>query len=200
MEKMDLFKLKLSILGISPEEYSQLIDSHQKSGGEISEAQLKFEGKTWPDNGETMIGYKRLSNIEYCLKLVLDQNIEGDLIETGVWRGGACIFMRAIFKKHHVNNKYVWVADSFNGLPKPNPIQYPSDENDTHYTQKKLAVSLVEVKNNFRKYNLLDEKVKFLKASVFIITISTLYYQWGEKRIHHGFQKLLGVAGKIRKS
>lgn len=164
MEKFDLFNLKLSILGISPEEYSQLNDSPQEPGEEISVPQLKFEGKIWPDNGESMIGYKRLSNIEYCLKLVLDEKIEGDLIETGVWRGGACILMRAILKKDYVTDKIVWVADSFIGLPEPNPIQYPSDEGDLHHTRSELAVSIEEVKENFRKYDLLDDQVKFLKG------------------------------------
>ena len=164
MERFDLFKLKLSILGISSEEYSQIKDSPKNPGEEISEAQLKFEGKIWPDNGETMIGYKRLSNIEYCLRLVLDEKIEGDLIETGVWRGGACILMRAILKMFYITDKNVWVADSFRGLPEPDPIQYPPDDGDLHHKLSVLAVSIEEVKENFRKYNLLDDQVKFIKG------------------------------------
>ena len=164
VELFDLFKLKLSILGIDFEEYSQLKDFPQKSDKEISALQQKFEGKVWPDTGVTMIGYKRLSNIEYCLRLVLDENIEGDVIETGVWRGGACIFMRAILKIYVVTNKNVWVADSFEGLPEPNLVLYPADKGDLHHTESELAVSLEEVKENFRKYDLLDGQVKFLKG------------------------------------
>ena len=37
----------------------------------------------------------------------------GDLIETGVWRGGATIFMRGVLKAHGVTDRTVWVADSF---------------------------------------------------------------------------------------
>ena len=45
----------------------------------------------------------------------------GDLIETGVWRGGTTIFMRALLKAHWITNRCVWAADSFEGLPPPNP-------------------------------------------------------------------------------
>jgi len=38
------------------------------------------------------------------------------LIETGVWRGGATIFMRAILKAHGVTDRTVWVADPFEGF------------------------------------------------------------------------------------
>lgn len=50
---------------------------------------------------------------------VLVENIERDFIETGVWRGGACIFMRGFLKVNEINNRRVWLADSFKGLPEP---------------------------------------------------------------------------------
>jgi O-methyltransferase len=115
-------------------------------------------------HGETMIGRARLHNIQYCIEQILKDQIPGDLIETGVWRGGACIFMRGVLKAYGVKNRTVWVADSFEGLPQPNPRKYPCDAGDTYYTRKELAISLDEVKANFAKYDLLDEQVKFLKG------------------------------------
>jgi hypothetical protein len=112
----------------------------------------------------TMIGLKRLDNIQYCVEEVIKNNIPGDLIETGVWRGGATILMRAILKTHGITNRRVWVADSFEGLPKPEGEIYPHDRGDKHYTHKELAVSLEQVKQNFQKYGLLDEQVCFLKG------------------------------------
>ena len=43
-----------------------------------------------------MMGAERLNNIRHCIEDVLRNNVPGDLIETGVWRGGGVIFMRAI--------------------------------------------------------------------------------------------------------
>jgi len=120
------------------------------------------EGRDWPLEAETMIGLRRLDNIEYCVTDVLRQQVPGDLIETGVWRGGAAIFMRAILKAYKNTERVVWVADSFEGLPKPDPERYPADAGDRHWTASALAVSLEEVKANFARYDLLDEQVRFL--------------------------------------
>src|SRR5271166_4534914 len=74
-------------------------------------------GRVWPARAHTMIGLKRLDNLQSCVEQVLRDGIPGDLIETGVWRGGACIFMRAILQAYGDTARTVWVADSFAGLP-----------------------------------------------------------------------------------
>jgi O-methyltransferase len=50
-------------------------------------------GQDWPEDAETMIGMKRMQNIRDCVTRVIQEGVPGDLIETGVWRGGAAIFM-----------------------------------------------------------------------------------------------------------
>lgn len=121
-------------------------------------------GKEWPARAHTMIGQKRLDNLQFCVETVLRDGIPGDLIETGVWRGGACIFMRAILAAYGDQGRSVWVADSFRGLPPPSPDKYAADLNDNWYTFDALAVSLEEVQANFRRYDLLDDRVRFLKG------------------------------------
>ncbi|PZS24691.1 MAG: macrocin O-methyltransferase [Pseudonocardiales bacterium] len=111
---------------------------------------------------ESMIGLRRMDNIQYCVENVLNDNIPGDLIETGAWRGGATIFMRAILKAHGDTERRVWVADSFEGLPKPNEKRYVADTGDSHYLVADLRVGVEQVKENFRRYGLLDDQVKFL--------------------------------------
>jgi len=125
--------------------------------------EIRQQGGDWPFEAETMIGMKRLENIEFCFNGIIRNNIPGDLIETGVWRGGATIFMRALLKAANITDRNVWVADSFEGLPKPTG-KFEADLNDHHHTLKELAVSLEEVKQNFENYHLLDDQVKFLKG------------------------------------
>jgi O-methyltransferase len=124
----------------------------------------RIVGKDWPVYADTMIGMKRLENIEHCVKKVLEDKIEGDFIETGVWRGGATILMRAMLKAHNVTDRTVWVADSFEGLPKPDADKYAADKGDTHHTMRELMISKEIVEDNFRKYGLLDNQVQFLKG------------------------------------
>lgn len=128
------------------------------------EKEKRLNGYDWPANADTMIGLNRLNNIELCIYNILKDNIEGDFIETGVWRGGATIFMRAVLKESGISDRHVWVADSFIGLPKPNTEKYKVDKNNKLHSLKILSASLDEVKNNFSKYNLLDEQVVFLKG------------------------------------
>jgi O-methyltransferase len=56
----------------------------------------------------------------------------------------------------------VWVADSFEGLPKPHPERFPAEAGDKHWTWDQLAVPLEEVKAVFERYGLLDGQVRFL--------------------------------------
>jgi O-methyltransferase len=123
---------------------------------------LRKEGKDWPAKAETMIGLHRLDNIQKCMTDILSRDIQGDFIETGVWRGGATIFMRGVLKAYNITNRVVWAADSFKGLPKPTDDRYEEDIKDKLWTFPQLSVSLDDVRENFSKYNLLDDQVKFL--------------------------------------
>lgn len=124
----------------------------------------RTHGLDWPSQAHSMIGLRRMENVQRCVEEVLANRIEGDLMETGVWRGGACIFMRAILKAHGVTDRNVWVADSFCGLPAPDPGKYPQDVGLDLSKIPELAISLEEVKENFRRYGLLDGQVRFLRG------------------------------------
>jgi O-methyltransferase len=123
----------------------------------------RVDGRDWPTAAETMIGLRRLENIQFCVTDVLRNEIPGDLIETGVWRGGATIFMRGVLKAYGDLERRVWLADSFRGLPKPDVATYPADAGDKLWTSTStLGVSIEQVRANFSKYGLLDEQVRFL--------------------------------------
>lgn len=126
-------------------------------------AEARLEGTDWPENGFTMIGIKRLENIQMCATEIIEKNIRGDFLEAGVWKGGASVWMRAILKQYGINDRIVWLADSFKGLPPPKP-EYPADKYDTHYQFKELAVSLEQVKRNFQTFDLLDDQVQFIEG------------------------------------
>jgi hypothetical protein len=117
----------------------------------------------------SMLPLARFENLQSCIGDVVADDVPGDLIEAGVWRGGATIFMRAMLKSLGVADRVVWVADSFEGLPEPDSERFPV-EAKTHrgavMTQayNHFAASLDEVQANFKAYGLLDDQVKFLKG------------------------------------
>eukprot|EP00537_Pseudo-nitzschia_pungens_P000053 CAMPEP_0172370636 /NCGR_PEP_ID=MMETSP1060-20121228/38711_1 /TAXON_ID=37318 /ORGANISM="Pseudo-nitzschia pungens, Strain cf. cingulata" /LENGTH=336 /DNA_ID=CAMNT_0013095965 /DNA_START=268 /DNA_END=1281 /DNA_ORIENTATION=+ len=113
--------------------------------------------------GDTMTGWARLDNVYDLLRNVTRNNIKGDYIETGVWRGGSSIFAKAALRALEPNSGRVsYVCDSFHGLPPGDKSLNVKDKgwNDWPY----LSVSSDIVANNFIKYGLLDATVVFAKG------------------------------------
>lgn len=121
-------------------------------------------GGDWPATAVTMVGTQRLENLRWISDEIITNNVEGDFVETGVWRGGVCIYMASLFKAMEQTNRKVWVCDSFEGLPPANPEKYPADAGDPHYGIQELAIPLEQVKHNFERYEVLSDNVKFIKG------------------------------------
>jgi O-methyltransferase len=120
-------------------------------------------GLDWPADALTMIGMQRLTSLQQCVETVLADDIPGDLVECGVWRGGASILMRAVLAAYGDETRCVWLADSFEGVPPPDSANYKADKGDRlHLAAPILAVSEEDVRANFQRYGLLDDKVRFL--------------------------------------
>lgn len=138
--------------------------AHSRSAEPGYDSKLRMVGWDWPKTAQTMIGVVRMRNLRHLLERVIADGVPGDLIETGVWRGGACIYMRGILAAHGIGDRTVWVADSFRGLPPPDETAFPQDRGDTHHTHAELAIPLETVRRNFERYGLLDSQVRFLEG------------------------------------
>jgi O-methyltransferase len=73
----------------------------------------------------SMISDERLLDIGRFVANVLDDGIPGNLVECGVWRGGASFLMADILERHG-DDQLVWMFDSFEGLPLPEEIDGPA--------------------------------------------------------------------------
>ncbi|PRC46013.1 macrocin O-methyltransferase, partial [Mycobacterium sp. ITM-2017-0098] len=125
--------------------------------------QARELGLDWPAEAETMIGMQRLTSLQQCVETVLSEDIPGDLIECGVWRGGACILMRGVLAAYGDETRNVWLADSFQGVPRSDPQNYKADKGiHAELVAGILGVSEADVKANFQRYGLLDDQVRFL--------------------------------------
>jgi O-methyltransferase len=124
----------------------------------------RAEGRDWPRYAQTMIGLARMQNVRQCVESVVAEDVAGDLIEAGTWRGGAAILMRGVLKAHGVDDRSVWVADSFAGLPPPDLERYPADAGTAGHEFAPLAVPVDEVREHFKRYGLLDDSVRFVEG------------------------------------
>src|SRR5262249_21739750 len=117
----------------------------------------------------TMVPKARLDNIQMCIESVIREGIPGDLIEAGVWRGGTTIFMKGVLDTLGDTSRNLWLADSFEGLPSPDADRYPI-EAKAHNSKvmrdvfQHFAVELADVRENFRRFGVLDKRVRFLKG------------------------------------
>ena len=121
-------------------------------------------GEDWPVLAQSMAGDARLKNIQELADKIIADGVDGDFIETGVWRGGSCIYMAAILKANGITDRNIYVCDSFEGLPPPNVSGYPQDAGDNHYQVPFLAVDVDQVAANFAGYELLNDQVRFVKG------------------------------------
>ena len=126
------------------------------------------------NNKLTMVSYERLWTTVMTCKYVLDNEIDGDFVECGVWRGGNAIAAAEIFKLYK-SDKKVWLFDTFKGMSpptdddvgildkKPAKYKYNSLKNETH--NKWCYASLEDVRKNFASRNL-TSNVFFIQGDV----------------------------------
>ena len=123
----------------------------------------RIKGLDQPSLALTMVGLKRLRNFRDLIERAIVDRIPGDIIETGVWRGGASIMAKAVLDAWGETGRRVFVADSFAGLPPPDAA-YPVDMDSQLHTESQLVVTLDEVRHNFEAAGVLDERVVFLEG------------------------------------
>jgi len=128
---------------------------------------IRAGGVDWPLTGLTMVGLKRLDDLQGCVESVVRDGVEGDLIEAGAWRGGASILMRATLDSLGADDRTVWVADSFQGFSPPDPDGVPEEAKwddaklDDLSRVDFLAAPLEEVREHFARFGL-EDGVRFV--------------------------------------
>jgi O-methyltransferase len=125
---------------------------------------VRAEGRDWPPTAETMVGRARLEHVVSAARTVIDEGIPGDFAECGIWRGGVVALMRAALDAYGDSTRHVWGADSFDGLPPPDPARYPADEGYDWSAVDALKVTADDVRANLARYGLLDARVHLLEG------------------------------------
>ena len=125
--------------------------------------EMRVRGNGWPGAvGHTMVGHLRLQNIKETLLSVIENNVEGDFAEFGVWCGGSCIYAAGLLRVMGQTSRKVHVFDAFGVLDSSTG----SYDGDNSY----LAVNQTQVMYNFWKYDLLDHAHVFFHKGDFIQT------------------------------
>jgi len=156
---LELLKLSLcDLAGTTTDSVGRMEDSVVASR-ELAGDQLRLRsaGMDWPRQGLTMVGLRRLDDLQACAEAIVGDGVGGDVIEAGAWRGGASILLRATLDALG-DERTVWVADSFEGFP---AVDDPSRQRDQWSVIDYLRVSLDEVQASFARFGC-ERGVRFL--------------------------------------
>lgn len=163
---MYLETLRQMVLGLNLGRYEVSVKprtnvSAAKYMGRGFQSVEREEGIDWPGFAYTMTGSKRIHSVQRLLESIFHAKVEGDVIETGVWRGGMSIFMRGVIHAYGQQHRKSYVCDSFRGLP---PSTLGEDKSISWDNTPYLEVSDEDVKSNFEAMGLSDHNVVFVKG------------------------------------
>ncbi|MCB9361262.1 MAG: class I SAM-dependent methyltransferase [Flavobacteriales bacterium] len=108
------------------------------------------------------------------LSLMIDDitmnNIKGDIIEAGVWKGATAIYIKYLLNKTK-SDRNLWLFDFFDEKKiDVSRIKHEKDIKALDYFLNMEGVvypSFSSVLRSFREYNLLDQHVKFIQGDIF---------------------------------
>ncbi|AVL94424.1 macrocin O-methyl transferase [Moumouvirus australiensis] len=111
-------------------------------------------------NVYSMCDNNKIKQIEHIIKEVFKRNIPGSFVETGVWKGGMAMWMKCIMKYHN-QDRNLWLFDTFDSFPEPKHSKDKIIHNITNLLFEKNP-TVQNVRENFKKFGLLDDKVHFV--------------------------------------
>lgn len=119
---LDLMKRTVSNIIYEDQPLSFYDDQRQPVIADHFRLDRRVNGEDASREAHTMVGIKRLSNLQHCVETILQENVSGDLLEAGVLRGGASMFLRAILKAYGVTDRRVIACDTFRSSLRPGRI------------------------------------------------------------------------------
>ncbi len=126
-----------------------------------------------PENALIMSNMERLWAVIQATKYIIKNNIEGDFVETGCWRGGNSLAIAMILNDFKIDKK-IYLYDTFEGMVKPtkNDFDYrnidPIEKYNLNQRKKHnewCYASLEDVKSQFTKFDL-EKNVVFIKGDI----------------------------------
>jgi len=157
--------------------------------------------------GYSMLSTVRLLTLYQLVKEVQRQGLKGDIVECGVWNGGACAIMAKSYQNAGGRNeRSIWIFDSFEGLPPPGERDGKSVAKN--YFKGLSKGNLEKVRFIFNKLSIPFDNVKVVKGwvedtlpknnlgPVALLHIDTNWYESVKAALDHIYDKVV-VGGFI---
>lgn len=124
----------------------------------------------------TMTSIERMYALYNAVKYVIQNNIEGDFVECGVWRGGSSMMIALTLKSMNISDRQLFLYDTYEGMSEPteNDIDFRGGNADSLLKQnvqdKENSVwclaDLQDVQNNMKLTEYPLNNIKFVQGKV----------------------------------
>ena len=122
----------------------------------------------------TLTGIERQWALIKAVEYLNAKNVDGDFVECGVWRGGNLMIAKDLCRRFTIDRKF-YLFDTFTGMSAPTEADTThagAEASATYHERVReghvdwVYASLEDVRENFRRANLLDDRVIFVKGKV----------------------------------
>jgi O-methyltransferase len=165
-------------------------------------------------DGYTMTSPERLEALVSAVRYVVTNNIAGDFVECGVWRGGSTMAAALTLKDMHDDQRNLYLYDTFEGMSAPtdDDITFDGQSAEKVFNDRKLSQdssewcksTLDEVKEGMAKTNYPIDKTYYIKGkveetiprempanAVSILRLDTDFYESTRHELRHLFPRLV---------
>lgn len=160
----------------------------------------------------TMLSIERIYALYNATRYIVEEGIQGDIVECGVWKGGSAMIAASVLKNRNALERKFYLYDTYSGMSepterdidfrnKPAKVKYSSMQKG-NISSKWCYSSLLEVKKNLFSTGYPEEQFIFVEGKVEetipgvapdIISLLHLDTDWYESIYHelcHLFPKL----------
>jgi hypothetical protein len=123
----------------------------------------------------TMTSPERVKALINSIEYIIKNDIRGDFVECGVWKGGSVMTIAKILLKHGISDRKIWLYDTFEGMTEPEEIDRDMNGksakerliNEDKYNSRAWGYSTIEeVKHNVSLTDYPLSNILFVKGKV----------------------------------
>lgn len=161
----------------------------------------------------SMTTNERLVSLSRCIDYIVNNNIEGDIVECGVWRGGSMMLVARKLLQLDSKEKKLFLFDTFEGMSEPGKNDVAWDKisaGEKLNTSDKFEgtnvwcySTLDEVKSNVSKIGYPENKIVYVAGKVedtlpypligkiSLLRLDTDWYSSTKHELEHLYSKLV---------
>jgi len=120
----------------------------------------------------TLVPVERCYSLYQAINYIIKNNIEGDLVECGVWKGGSSMLMAYTLLEAEISNRKIYLYDTFEGMTQPGEMDGQEEKNQwengrvTDTLNNMCYSPIEEVNGNMNKTGYPAENIVFVKGKV----------------------------------